>query len=48
MHPATWEKKNPLAGIFQLGIRDSNPNFHVQSVACCRCTNPQGDGYFTT
>src|SRR5215212_559897 len=25
----------------RLGIRDSNPNFHVQSVACCRCTNPQ-------
>src|SRR5919198_3490173 len=31
-----------------LGIRNSNPNFHVQSVACCRCTNPQSDGYFTT
>lgn len=27
-----------------LGNRDSNPNFDVQSVACCHYTIPQGFG----
>src|SRR5690349_11973919 len=42
------EKSSETEDLLLLGIRDSNPNFHVQSVACCRCTNPQSDGYFTT
>ncbi len=25
----------------RLGTRDLNPNFHIQSVACCRYTSPQ-------
>ncbi len=46
--PPIKAKTHQLRWVFQLGSRDSNPKFHVQSVTCYRYTTPQGDGYFTT
>ena len=31
----------PPGAADRLGTRDLNPNFHIQSVACCRYTSPQ-------
>jgi hypothetical protein len=47
-YPRANKEKSPSGDLLELGSRDLNPKFHVQSVTCCRYTTPQGDGYFTT
>ena len=34
-------RPRPSRRVGELGTRDSNPNFDIQSVACCRYTSPQ-------